>query len=114
MTVEMTEEQARQVEAGPGLDRICAKWVERPDGWIDAPYGGRPKPFSTDWSAAGPLQVAMNARVSPCKEGWSCTVGGLYQPRVVYVVAPTPQLAIARACAVLVACGITQEDLEAK
>ena len=134
---DLTEEQARRMDAGLELDLLVAtrflKWEHKTEKSI---YSGRkveslippksdistfgatrysaqpPPEFSRDWMYAGPLLEAMNARVSPCKEGRSCTVGGLYQPRVVYVVAPTPQLAIARACAVLVARDISRDELE--
>ena len=70
-------------------------------------------PFSSDWSFCGPLLEAMGGPAlhwHSDRHGWHIEFGfnpvggfGLH--------APTPQLAIARACAVLVAQGITLDDL---
>ena len=125
---DLTEEQARQMEAGPELSRICAKWM----GWsyfagmgshqwkLEASASTRPiihqgkdpPPFSTDWSAAGPLLEAMKGHLSyrTIDGQWMCILGA--KGVTVRGYGPTPQLAIARACAVLVARGISRDDLE--
>ena len=150
---DLTEEQARQMEAGPKLNRICAEWM----GWsyfagmgshqwkLEASgstrpiihQGKDPPPFSTDWSAAGPLLEAMEAKhggVHPpsceieCRsykrsewytkeewrqQKWRCLVLiPEHEDRQLFGLAPTPQLAIARACAVLVARGISRDELK--
>ena len=137
---DLTEEQARQMDAGMDLDVICAKWM------------GDPKSnqgiasYSRDWSAAGPLLEAMEqilVRRSNPESGILLNgpiPGGLHSPVPsgpdkgsspkikssdwrtflnidrddwpIKVEAPTPQLAIARACAVLVARGVSRDDLE--
>ena len=106
---EITEKWARHAPAGAELDRVCAEWM----GWTLKPLAdNRPAPYSTDWSAAGSLLEAMGVGIVLGKKsddqwGVSQAVGcGLLMAD-----APTPQLAIARACAVLVARGITCEDL---
>ena len=130
---DLTEEKARQMEAGPELNRICAEW-----------WGAKPKYkgieghtpdvhhyFSTDWSAAGPLLEAMNLDMfkHPQASGiwgdgegrWICRVSFPTEERFAHgeavyryleVSAPPPQLALARACAVLVARGVSRDDLE--
>ena len=144
---DLTEEKARQMDAGSELNRICAEWM----GWsYFAGMGGHqwkleasgstrpiihqgkdPPPFSTDWSAAGPLLEAMNLDMfkHPQASGiwgdgegrWICRVSFPTEERFAHgeevyryleVSAPTPQLAIARACAVLVARGVSRDDLE--
>ena len=83
-------------------------------------------PFSSDWAFCGPLLEAMKNIKA---DGYSFTGAALeYCPHVLVdrvwrvgvitydglktlVKAPTPQLAIARACAVLVAQGITVDDV---
>ena len=143
---ELTEDKARQMDAGPELNRVCAEFI----GWFEikklspevAKYFSQSKPvyaashtsrlrvegdwppYSTDWSAAGPLLEAIQsvslASPLPAAEGfheghdwrvtvWSDPAGGC---ELFHVDAPTPQLAIARACAVLVARGINRDDLE--
>ena len=136
----LTEEQARQMPAEPELDRFCAEWM----GWDllsvegdneiwhhrgqnDTRVEGELPPFSSDWSAAGPLLEAMKNLQA---DGYSFTGAALeYCPHVLvdkvwrigvitydglktFVKAPTPQLAIARACAVLVAREISRDELE--
>ena len=121
---DLTEEKARQMDARPELDRICAEW-----------WGAKPKYkgieghtpdvhhyFSTDWSAAGPLLEAMDdsspmdgakAESSNATEpghDWKCSVP--FGPAMITTFAPTPQLTIARACAVLVARGINRDELK--
>ena len=130
----VTEEKARQMPAGTELDRICAEWM----GWEllsvegdneiwhhrgqnDTRVRGELPPFSADWSAAGPLLEAIEralpsaslTRDSTLGVGWVCWLRVTLPPggSQLYVGAPTPQLAIARACAVLVALGITMNDL---
>ena len=74
-----------------------------------------PPKFSTDWSAAGPLLEAMGADLLRYDGKWACEVqpGSAYPaPILAEAEAPTPQLAIARICAVLFARGITRENLE--
>ena len=120
--IEVNEEWARSAEPGPELDRVCAEWM----GWKPASYrgskvgwydgetgtiGGLPK-YSTDWSAAGPLLEATGCPdVRFFRDEVEITVftidGGLLE-----VLAPTPQLAIARACAVLSARVISRDELE--
>ena len=124
---ELTEDKARQMDAGPELNRICAEW-----------WGAKPKYkgieghtpdvhhyFSADWSAAGPLLEAMTGVLNPLtnldkedkgcedRDEWECISpwlgGDIYATGAT---APTPQLAIARACAVLVARGISRDELE--
>jgi len=118
----ITEEWARTAPAGQKLDRICAEWM----GWKINPLADNaPAPYSTDWSAAGPLLEAMNAdfpiwSLAPPSENspWimipysmdslKYTGGNRYTwPR-----AEDPELAIARACGVLVARGITRSDID--
>ena len=76
--------------------------------------------YSTEWSAAGPLLEAMRAEVGHGYPHWWCMVthsdlvcGEDFIESADWrtVAAPTPQLAIARACAVLVARGISREGL---
>jgi hypothetical protein len=113
---DLTEEQARQMEAGEELDAICARfmgftcengfWVQ-PNGVM---FASIPPRFSTNWSAAGPLLEVMSADLNTGPDGWRCiAVGG---ERFAEASGPTPQLAIARACAVLVARGVTREEVE--
>lgn len=141
---EITEEWARNAEAGPELDRVCAEWMgyfEDDSGSLITPDGdgtvvGPPKSYSKDWSAAGPLLEAMEAKhggIHPpsceieCRSyersewytkeewrqrKWKCLVLiPEHEDRQLFGGAPTPQLAIARACAVLVARGIKKGDL---
>ena len=79
-------------------------------------------PFSSDWAFCGPLLEAIE-RALPSASltrdrtlgvGWVCWLRVTLPPggSQLYVGAPTPQLAIARACAVLVAQGITVDDLK--
>ena len=149
---DITEEQARQMEAGPELDRLVLTgffgW-EAHDTCGHRKMDGRstttavlfgpesdfdlfgtircnaksPPPFSTDWSAAGPLLEAMNDISHIIVESidydeWVVTAQDLEPgPGIIWeysATAPTPKLAIARACAVLVACGITRDDLEVR
>ena len=132
---DLTEEKARQMEAGPELNRVCAEWV----GWsyfagmgshqwkLEAPgstrpiihQGKDPPPFSSDWSAAGPLLEAMNGTASTHDKNFGDINSQCYVPvepewMTLYTYAPKdrPQLAIARACAVLVARGVSRDDLE--
>ena len=119
---DLTEEQARQMEAGPELNKICSAWY-RNCAINDLTYA--PADCSTAWSAAGPLLEAMKNLSVGEFEGitlnfcsgiygedvWRIGVigyGGLKD----IVIALTPQLAIARACAVLVARGISRDELE--
>jgi len=153
---EFTEEQARKMEAGEQLDRICAKWMgtylrvsdqsstsftggtplsrKHPEEHQErAPLKGGefrmtslynmwPK-YSTSWLHAGPLLEALPMRWAqdsglfpptygyPDDDEWTVYFGAS-GAGVVQVDAPTPQLAIARACAVLVARGVTREEVE--
>ena len=115
---DLTEKQARQMEAWIDLDVICARWMGDPRSNQGIAS------YSRDWSAAGPLLEAIQsvslASPLPAAEGfheghdwrvtvWSDPAGGC---ELFHVDAPTPQLAIARACAVLVARGINRDDLE--
>ena len=151
---EITEDQARQMEAGPELDRICAEWmgweekevewrsktavylvhsdpspglnreylirvVDNDSGEIIFSLGDEqaetfPPSFSTKWSAAGPLLEAMDAKLQPnSARGWQCDIPWeVCGEDDVFGLAPTPQLAIARACAVLVTRGINRGELE--
>jgi hypothetical protein len=108
---DLTEEQARQMEAGEDLDRVCAGWLGiEPDifgACLDG-FAAQMFRFSTDWSAAGALMEAMGAHSIRTHFGWECWV----DDRNNAATAPTPQLAIARACAVLVALGVTREEVE--
>ena len=151
---DITEEQARQMEAGPELDRLVLTgffgW-EAHDTCGHRKMDGRstttavlfgpesdfdlfgttrcnaksPPPFSTGWAAAGPLlEVMRDATVTvslTCDDTdsggvWRCYVRTSISPvgRAFSVGACTPCLAIARTCAVLVARGITRDDLEVK
>ena len=123
----ISEEWARTAPAGPELDRVCAEWLGwywRHGAWFndtasearmllsesDLPCGSP----STDWTAAGPLLEAMDPIVDPTHgDNGICVVvpgqNGYGQRAKVY--ASTYTLAIARACAVLVARGISREDL---
>jgi len=96
----VTDEWACSAPAGEELDRICAKWL------------GIPGEYSTEWAAAGPLLEAMDGQLEPpMRSGmdtWLCYVWHTHHGER----APTPQLAIARVCATLVARGITKEDME--
>ena len=129
----ITEEWARNAPAGPELDRVCAEWMgwsgkddRTPDGSTFDVYarkdGGHmtsihPASFSSDWSAAGPLLEAMRLDVGvfgvpEFTPKWDCgSLGQFHQHMSGNVTAPDPCLAIARACAVLVARGISREDL---
>jgi hypothetical protein len=132
---DLTEDQARSMEAGDELDRACAEWIGCELGVIPGgetyssyeiwtmPDGNRvfdnAPPYSTDWSAAGPLLEAMqdmdgfDVSVESHLDGWTVRVtSGLVYMMPREATAPTPQLAIARACAVLVARGITREEVE--
>jgi hypothetical protein len=108
---DLTEEKARQMEAGEDLDRVCAGWLGiEPDifgACLDG-FAAQMFRFSTDWSAAGALMEAMGAHSIRTHFGWECWV----DDRNNAATAPTPQLAIARACAVLVALGVTREEVE--
>jgi hypothetical protein len=116
----ITEEWARNAPAGPELDRVCAEWIGlRPikyngglDGWWDgeAIGGGLPR-YSTKWTHAGPLLEVMRGDLvfDANEHTWYCS--RYHEGRDTTGHAPTPQLAIARACAVLVARGIPREDL---
>ena len=79
-------------------------------------------PFSSDWSFCGPLLEAIEVAMpsvsltldSTLRSGWICWVRVTLPPggRQFSVAAPTPQLAIARTFATLVAQGITLDDLK--
>ena len=85
-------------------------------------YSAQPPPeFSRDWMYAGPLLEAMNRVAHVIVESvdydeWIVTAQDLESgPGITWehgAVAPTPQLAISRNCAVLVAQGITVDDLK--
>jgi hypothetical protein len=115
------------MEAGEKLDAICARfmgftcengfWVQ-PNGVM---FASIPPRFSTNWSAAGPLLEAMEGEMKPPNTWhggtlWCCKLfhpaisGDVFFPHSAS--APTPPLAIARACAVLVARGVTREEVE--
>lgn len=121
------EEWARTAPSGSELDRVCAEWMGFTAGSI---INGRltvvtrtgPKICSPSsrWSDAGPLLEAMKGCVE-WDDGVLWTAYTLADtpsdPRPndpQAALATTPQLAIARACAVLAARGITREQLEAK
>ena len=108
---EITEKWARTAEPGPELDRVCAEWFSPVRGFNNY---GEPIKFSTDWSAAGPLLEAMGGPAlhrHSDRHGWHIEFG--FHPVGGFDLhSPTPQLAIARACAVLAARGITRDDLE--
>ena len=123
MSTETTEKWARHAPAGAELDRVVAGWMGRdgwllyaPENWLEPGCEGLqkiPKPFSTSWVAAGPLLEAMGIGiVIGKKSGEQWRVSQADGWGLVIVDAPDPCLAIARACAVLVARGITREDLE--
>ena len=106
---DLTEQQARQMEAGSELGPVCERWMF---GKEDHHQMLPPWPqYSTDWSAAGPLLEAMKGHLSyrTIDGQWMCIVGA--KGVTVRGYAPTAQLAIARACAVLVARGISRDDL---
>lgn len=120
----ITESEAREMKAGAELDRICAEWVGATydDIWLQWKFPGppstwgysgiagkNPPKFSTDWAAAGPLLEAMGGTVRTGKKSRCNVMPPGWKPITVY--APTPQLAIARACAVLVARGVERGDL---
>lgn len=132
----ITEEWALQAEAGDELDRICALWFgcimredpsyETGELWTqpNGAWNVVPPRYSSSWSDAGPLLEAMGDSLSREEEkdggSWYCVVvhdklvcGESYPQSADWraAVADTPQLAIARACAVLVAHGITKEDM---
>ena len=135
---EITEKWARRAPAGAELDRVCAEWMGtvtqyRVDGssiklWhrynTEHLFGNHrrywPK-HSTGWAAAAPLLEAIKKALPAVSltndetvsgDEWTCWVRVSVDPGTQFAVtAPTPQLAIARACAVLVARGITREDL---
>ena len=117
----ITEEWARTAPAGPELDRVCAEWMGRKPYDSDPCDGGCYRdewpPYSTDWSAAGPLLEAMRLDVGvfgvpEFTPKWDCgSLGQFHQHMSGNVTAPTPCLAIARACGVLFARGISREDL---
>ena len=113
----ITEKWARTAPAGPELDRVCAEWMgrrvktERPAEieWERCQHRDK---FSTSWKAAGPLLKAMGAAIEPPNRSgmttWLCYV---WQSIGCGARADDPCLAISRACAVLVARGISREDL---
>ena len=74
--------------------------------------------FSDCWSCAGPLLEAMEAM---CLTVWSdlstvdyTAAWSLVGGKALFVEAPTPSLAIARACGVLVARGVSRADMGAR
>jgi hypothetical protein len=142
---DLTEEQARQMEAGEELNHICAEWLglephtgvtmqvdgehraiwSDGDPWLDEhgtiielaastgewpPVDGKPPAFSTDWSAAGTLLEVLRYRVSMEYSFilWNCNNTKVLASWGKGT--PLP-LAIARACAVLVARGVTREEV---
>jgi len=120
---EITEKWARGAPAGAELDRVCAGFMGLRVGgdivlYADEKMGRLPE-FSRRWSAAGPLLEAMQCcEVSQTHiDKWRCSVEGIsdkYYGKFIAEIqySPTPQLAIARACAVLVARGISRYDLK--
>jgi hypothetical protein len=90
-------------------------------------YNVWPK-YSTDWSAAGLLLEAMGKNDGGALPGYGmaiecvpsgsdpgcrCGTVSAHTSEIIPIAeAPTPQLAIARACAVLVARGVTREEVE--
>ena len=124
----ISEEWARTAPAGPELDRVCAEWMgrrvktERPAEieWERCQHRDK---FSTDWSAAGPLLEAMNDDLplwQLCPQGDGsysmqpfsmASLKYVSESKYLWPKAPDPCLAISRACAVLVARGISREDL---
>jgi hypothetical protein len=129
---DLTEEQARQMDAGEELDRLIAVefmgWRKTPEyDQIDLnqyPWNlptasatlyrtDLPK-YSTDWSAAGPLLEAMSAKCDTAyPEAWRTvpTNHVMYNERISATGDDVPHAA-ARLCAVLVARGITREEVE--
>jgi hypothetical protein len=95
------------------------EFYRNPDG---EPYDHTPPPFSTDWSAAGPLlEVMMQGDNDKRSQVYLLPRGkiGVRQPDAHAVHSLTHKvgetispLAIARACAVLVARGVTREEVE--
>ena len=133
----ITEKWARTAAAGAELDRVVAgsgiltteEMFQIPGKWAlptelppySNPLNNSGPPFSTSWSAAGPLLEAISPpwSLSPNEDGGFIMLP--YRMTVLNIVggnrytwprAEDPCLAIARACAVLVARGITREDLE--
>lgn len=116
----ITEEWARTAPAGADLDRVCAEWMGIAPYEFDlcgrGCYRQEWPPYSYDWSAAGPLLEAMGADILYHSGTWECEVEPPGEPTYGQKLladsdAKDPTLAIARACAVLVARGIAREDL---
>lgn len=110
----ITEEWARNAEAGRDLDTVCAKWH------------GLNKPRtsympSRSWYYAGLLLDILKADLIWDVDMWWCSVEHDAIPAMegmppeaggwTVVSAKDPRLAIARLCAVLLAHGIKGEDL---
>jgi len=132
----LTEDEARQMEAGEELDRICAEWMDEVASCPKDdfhPFPGELDPFdyhgvevdpydegddrdmmiycyrySKDWGPAGPLLEVMSGHIMRTDCGWECWI----DERNNAACARSPQLAIARACAALVARGVTREEVE--
>ena len=118
----ITEKWARTAPAGPELDRVCAEWmgnIFHSAGMLDGDdyhfiEGDIFPKYSTSWNGAGPLLEAIQSDHT----GWAIVYSHPWQYKTLEVYgdqiitcADTMQLVIARACAVLVACGITRDDL---
>lgn len=109
----ITEKWARTAPAGPKLDRLCAEWMGDEINWtLEASRVDRWWRYSTSWRNAGPLLEAMGVtHLHDFRPSGTSTLKGRLFGKIK---ADTPQLAIARACAVLVTRGITRDQLERK
>lgn len=117
----ITEKWARTAPAGPELDRVCAEWMGFSIGetrdWrhhVSTKAGWKACSPSTRWSDAGPLLEAMDSMTLSVWNDLSVIEYSAANSIIkgsLHISAPTPQLAIARACAVLVARRITRDDL---
>lgn len=112
----ITEKWAHTAPLGKELNRICAIWMGAKPYEFDPCGGGCYRdewpPYSTDWSAAGPLLEAMKGFTFEFDEmGETPSVGDGFHLAIGDVRAADHCLAIARACAVLAARGVTREDL---
>lgn len=117
----ITEKEARKAKAGPETDRFCDEWMGRDlSAWPENMRGKFCRPYTSLWQAAGDLLEVLDADLYFEGGQYYCHVNGIppvgdkYPESANYLVtwAGDRKLALARACLVLVARGITLEQLK--
>lgn len=133
MNAIVTENEAKRLLSSSFLNRICALWMgcevdlckshasnEKWSYW-NGEWSPWPPRYSTDWRWAGELLEAMCATLECICNQQKATIPGIKPPDLwvcsiskfeVRVTAPTPQLAAARACAMLIAKGIDKRIVD--